>query len=65
MQDVKSAVRWLRQNDRTYKVDADNIGLIGNSSGGHLAVLAGVSKGSKLFANTQNQRTFSMQSRQL
>ena len=54
VQDVKSAVRWLRQNARTYKVDADNIGLIGDSSGGHLAVLAGVSKGAKLFANTQN-----------
>ena len=54
VQDVKSAVRWLRQNDRTYKVDAENIGLIGDSAGGHLAVLAGVSKGAKLFANTQN-----------
>lgn len=54
VQDVKSAVRWLRQNARTYQVDADNIGLIGDSAGGYLALLAGVSKGAKLFANTQN-----------
>jgi acetyl esterase/lipase len=54
VQDVKSAVRWLRENARTYQIDADNIGLIGDSAGGHLAVLAGVSNGAKLFANTQN-----------
>jgi len=54
VQDVKSAVRWLRQNARTYQIDADHIGLIGDSAGGHLAVLAGVSKGAKLFANSQN-----------
>jgi acetyl esterase/lipase len=54
VQDVKSAVRWLRQNARSYSINPDKIGLIGDSSGGHLAVLAGVSKGAKIFNNTQN-----------
>jgi acetyl esterase/lipase len=54
VQDVKSAVRWLRLNARAYSINPDKIGLIGDSSGGHLAVLAGVSKGTKIFNNNQN-----------
>ncbi len=54
VQDVKSAVRWLRQNARVYSINPDKIGLIGDSSGGHLAVLAGVSKGAGIFNNNQN-----------
>ncbi len=57
VQDVKSAVRWLRKNARVYNVDPDNIGLVGDSAGGHLAVLAGVSKGIKIFNNNQNSGT--------
>ncbi len=43
MHDIKAAVRWLRQHADTYGYDADHIGAIGESSGGHLAALLGVS----------------------
>lgn len=37
--DVKAAVRWLRANAKTYKIDPDHIGAIGFSAGGHLTSL--------------------------
>ncbi len=43
VEDVKTAVRWLRANAATYGLDADRIGLWGTSAGGHLAAVAGLS----------------------
>ena len=40
--DVKAAVRWLRANASTYKIDPDRIGVTGGSAGGHLAQFLGV-----------------------
>ena len=40
--DVTAAVRWTRLNADRLGADPDQIGLIGSSSGGHLALLAGV-----------------------
>ncbi|MCA9040592.1 MAG: alpha/beta hydrolase [Planctomycetaceae bacterium] len=40
--DVKDAVRWLRMNAEKYKVDADHIGAIGDSAGGHLSLMLGL-----------------------
>ncbi|MEZ5561118.1 MAG: alpha/beta hydrolase [Pseudomonadales bacterium] len=40
--DVAGAVRWLRLNAGRLGADVSRIGLIGSSSGGHLALLAGV-----------------------
>ena len=40
--DVKAAVRWLRANAAKYNIDPDHIGVAGYSSGGHLALLAGL-----------------------
>jgi acetyl esterase/lipase len=37
--DCKCAVRWLRANAETYKLDPDRIGVIGASAGGNLAAL--------------------------
>ena len=37
--DCKNAVRWLRVNADKYQVDADHIGVIGGSAGGHLALM--------------------------
>jgi acetyl esterase/lipase len=42
IEDVKAAVRWLRANAKTYKIDPDRIGAIGFSAGAHLACLLGV-----------------------
>ena len=37
--DCKNAVRWLRKNADDLGVDPDNIGVIGGSAGGHLALM--------------------------
>ena len=39
VQDINSAVRWAKQNARMLKTRPDLIGLSGQSSGGHLAML--------------------------
>ena len=43
VEDVKTAVRWLRSEAAHYRLDAGRIGLWGSSSGGHLAALAALS----------------------
>ena len=40
--DVKCAVRWLRANAKKYKIDPNRIGAVGHSSGGHLALMLGL-----------------------
>jgi acetyl esterase/lipase len=40
--DVHAAVRFLRANAETYGIDATNIGIWGESAGGYLASIAGV-----------------------
>jgi acetyl esterase/lipase len=40
--DVKCAVRWLRANSKKYRINANRIGAIGWSSGGHLALMLGL-----------------------
>ena len=42
IEDVKSAIRWVRSVAPQYHIDAARIGLWGASSGGHLAALAGL-----------------------
>ena len=39
LHDCKTAVRWLRANAEKYHIDADHIGVIGGSAGGHLAAM--------------------------
>jgi acetyl esterase/lipase len=41
LHDVKCAVRWLRANAEKYHIDPERIGVLGYSSGGHLASLLG------------------------
>lgn len=43
--DCKAAIRWLRRHARDYGLDADRIGVWGESAGGHLAALLGTSGG--------------------
>lgn len=40
--DVKAAVRWLRANARQYHVNPDKIGVTGQSAGGHLSLMVGL-----------------------
>ena len=46
VQDVKCAVRWLRANARKYKLDPNRIGVVGWDSGGHLALMLGLTDSS-------------------
>ena len=48
IEDVKTAIRWVRSIAADYGLDAGRIGLWGASSGGHLAALAGLT-GDDLF----------------
>lgn len=45
IEDCKAAVRFLRANANAYGIDADRIGAIGHSAGGHLAALLATSAG--------------------
>ncbi|WP_032123509.1 alpha/beta hydrolase [Clostridium amazonitimonense] len=43
VEDCKDALRWLYKNKDKYNIDTNNIGLLGVSSGGHLALLTAYS----------------------
>lgn len=45
LQDVKTAISWLRGHAKDYNLDETRIAVWGDSEGGHLAALAGVSCG--------------------
>lgn len=47
IEDVKAAIRWVRANANTYRVDPQRIAIGGDSAGAYLAVLAGASCGVK------------------
>jgi len=49
IQDVKSAIRWLRANAAQFNLDPNRIGMWGFSSGGHLSALTGTSGHTNLF----------------
>ncbi len=56
--DTKAAVRWLRANAATYKIDPTRIGTTGSSAGGHLAQFLAVTANVPQFEGTggnQNQ----------
>lgn len=44
--DCKAAIRWLRAHAKEYNIDPEKIGVYGNSAGGHLALMLGVSSSS-------------------
>lgn len=49
LEDVKAAIRFLRANDEAYAIDSRRIGVVGESAGGHLALMAGLTKPSDGF----------------
>ncbi len=44
LQDVKAAIRFLRANADRFRIDPMRIGIAGESAGGHLALLAGLTR---------------------
>lgn len=49
IQDVKTAIRFLRANAEKYGVDENRIGIMGDSAGGYLAAMVGTSAGVEEF----------------
>ncbi|HAZ47533.1 MAG TPA: hypothetical protein DDW76_38380 [Cyanobacteria bacterium UBA11369] len=59
IQDVKTAVRWLKQNANKYNLNPDKFGAWGESAGGHLSALLGTSAGVKeLEGNPKNPQFY-------
>ena len=54
IQDCKAALRWLRAHAQQYGYDPNRIGVIGESAGGHLVAMLGVTNGDKTFDVGQN-----------
>jgi acetyl esterase/lipase len=44
LQDAKTAIRFMRKNAETYSVDSSNIFVWGDSSGGHTALMVGLTQ---------------------
>jgi acetyl esterase/lipase len=49
IQDCQAAIRWLRANSKKYNIDPKEIGVWGESAGGHLVSLLGTSGGKHAF----------------
>ncbi|MCW2475477.1 alpha/beta hydrolase [Candidatus Symbiopectobacterium sp. NZEC151] len=49
VQDGKAAVRYLREHAAEYGIDPQRIGVLGDSAGGYLAQMLGVTNGEKSF----------------
>lgn len=47
LEDAKAAVRWMRAHASEFGVDANRIGLLGDSAGGYVVQMAGVTNGEK------------------
>jgi acetyl esterase/lipase len=52
--DVKSAVRFLRANAEQFGIDAQHVAVWGESAGGYLAAMAGLTNSSKAFESGEN-----------
>jgi acetyl esterase len=51
--DVAAAIRYVRTHAKQLQIDAGSIGLVGSSSGGHLAMLAGIKPNVAQFGGTE------------
>lgn len=49
LQDVKTAIRFLRKNADSYGINPEKVGLWGTSSGGNLSLLAAMTMGEKAY----------------
>lgn len=50
LQDVKAALRYLRAHADLYGIDGERVGIMGESAGGHLAAMVGVTPGCIAFS---------------
>lgn len=62
VQDLKSAISWMRQNALTYNIDTSQIAVLGCSAGGQLAALIGTTNGmGKLEVERENHHSSAVQ----
>ena len=54
LEDVKSAIRYLRANADKYGIDKDRIAIIGESAGGYLSAITATTNGYKQFDKGDN-----------
>jgi len=54
IQDTKTAIRFLRKNASEYKVDPERVAIWGDSSGGHTAVMVGITDDGELDSELDN-----------
>lgn len=59
IQDGKAAIRWVRAHADEYHLDADHIGVWGDSAGGHLVALMGTTAGNKDLEGDEGNASFS------
>lgn len=59
VQDAKTAIRFVRKNAETYGIDADNIFIWGDSSGGHTALMVGLTQNNPEL-DTEDLKEFSI-----
>ncbi len=50
--DIKSAIKWARENAKKYHIDPDKLAILGASSGAQLATLVGVTPNSPIYNNS-------------
>jgi acetyl esterase/lipase len=61
IKDCKAAVRFLRSNAKKYNLDANHFGAWGDSAGGHLAALLGMTSNSRAFGEKDQKVSDSVQ----
>lgn len=54
VEDAKAAVRYLRANAERFNIDADHIGVIGDSAGGYLSLMTACTNGEKQYDVGEN-----------
>ncbi len=54
LEDVKSAIRYLKAHADKFGIDADRVGIVGGSAGGYLTAMAGTTSGTTTFDKGEN-----------
>ena len=56
--DAFDAVKWIEENADEYNIDIDNIGLMGESAGAHIAMMVAFSKGNGFLGKNNHKFKF-------